>query len=323
MSSGGGGGTTTEQTIPSWMQTYIGDNYQKAQQVASNPYTPYQGQGVAPMNSMEQAGQNQMYQMGANNTGMASANQGVQDAASAGSYTPQQVSYNAPTATQIQQQLSPYTSSVIDATNQQMNQQLQIEQQQEAGNATAAGAFGGSREGVQQALNQSYANQNMANADASLLNTGYQNAETQANTNAAGQYQAALANQSAGLQGNAQQLQAGVDLGALGQGQQSIASQNANDMYAAGQQSQNYQQQLDTYNQNLYNTAQSAGGRQLQDLESGTYNGTVGGTTTQSGNSGGGLASDLGMGASVAGILGSTGLGSSIGSGALSLLALL
>ncbi|WP_028219231.1 tail fiber domain-containing protein [Paraburkholderia oxyphila] len=308
------------------MQNYVQDNYSKAQQVASNPYTPYQGEGVAPMNDMETSGMNAMYNQGASGIGMGAVNQGVNYANQAGSYSPQQVSYNAPTAAQIQAQQNPYTQQVVDATNQQMQQQLQIQQQQEAGSATGAGAFGGSREAVQQALNQKYANQNMANTDAALYNQSYTNAQQQANTNAQGAYQAALANQSAGLTGNQQTLQAGVDLGALGQGQQTIGSQNANNMYMAGSMAQNQQQNVDNYNQNLYSQAQGAGERQLQDLMAGTYGGSAGGTTTQTAGGGNNATSAIGTGLATAGMLsamGASGMASGMGGGALALLSLL
>jgi hypothetical protein len=318
MSSGGGGGSTqtTQQTMPAWLQQEAQNNYSKAQDVSQNTYAPYSGEGVAPQNAQQIAGMNAMYNNGASGLGMNTVNQGITNASQAGNYTPNQVSYQAPTADQINQQMSPYTQNVVNTTNQQLQQQNAIENQQEAGSATGAGAFGGSREAVQQALNNKYSQQNMASTDAGLYSQAYTNAQNQANTNAAGNYQSQVANQSAGLQGNAQQLQSGIDLGALAQGQQGIGNTNASNMYAAGSAGQQQQQAVDTYNQNLYNQQQSVGERQLQDLMSGTYNGSAGGTTTQQTSGGGStLGSILGLGTAGVGLFNSMGGTSGIGSG--------
>ncbi|BDC37923.1 tail fiber domain-containing protein [Paraburkholderia terrae] len=328
MSSGGGGGSTqtTQQEIPDWMKDYLQNNYSKAQQVAQNPYTPYQGEGVAPQNAQQIAGMNQMFNNGASGIGMGAVNQGIANATAAGNYKPQQVSYNAPTADQINQQMNPYVQNVVDTTNQQIQQQGAITNQQTNAGATAAGAFGGSRQAVQNALNDKYTQQNMAQTDANLYNQAYSNAQQQANTNAAGQYQAATANQNAGLTGNAQQLQSSVNLGALGQGQQQIADTNASNMYAAGSAAQQQQQAVDTYNMNQYNQQQSAGERQLQDLISGTYGGNPGGTTTQQSSGGGNsIAQGIGTGMAGAGLissLGGNGMYSGLGGGAMGILSM-
>ncbi|RQU90493.1 tail fiber domain-containing protein [Burkholderia cenocepacia] len=294
MSSGGGGTNTVQQSLPDWMQKYVQNNYEKAQQVASNPYTPYAGEGVAPLNQQQLSGLNQLYQNGANNTGAAAVNQGVQTATGAAGYNPNQVGYNAPTAGDIQGQLNPYLKNVMDTTNQQIQQQGAIANQQTNASATGAGAFGGARQGVQNALNSKYTQQNIANADANIMNTGYQQAVAQANANAQGGMSAALANQNAGLQGNAQRLQAAGQLGALGQTQQGIGMGNAQNMIQAGTVQQQQQQTLDSYLAGLYGQQQGAGERQLQNLMAGTYGGNPGSTQTSPVQSNG-LGSTLGM----------------------------
>lgn len=294
MSSGGGGTNTVQQSLPDWMQKYVQNNYEKAQQVAQNPYTPYQGEGVAPLNQQQLSGLNQLYQNGANNTGAAAVNQGVQTATGAANYNPNQVSYNAPTAGDIQGQLNPYLKNVMDTTNQQIQQQGAIANQQTNASATGAGAFGGARQAVQNALNSKYTQQNIANADANIMNQGYQQAVAQANANAQGGMSAALANQNAGLQGNAQRLQAAGQLGALGQTQQGIGMGNAQNMIQAGTVQQQQQQTLDSYLAGLYGQQQGAGERQLQNLMAGTYGGNPGSTQTNPVQSNG-LGSTLGL----------------------------
>ena len=121
MSSGGGTNTVT-QTIPSWMQDYIQNNYGQAQQVAGKSFQPYTGQAVAPINPTEQGAISALNSNMSSGVGMGAASQGVANATQAGQYTPQTVGFQAPTSDQIQQYMSPYTQSVIDATDANMNQ---------------------------------------------------------------------------------------------------------------------------------------------------------------------------------------------------------
>ncbi|KVE90730.1 hypothetical protein WJ01_28175 [Burkholderia vietnamiensis] len=239
-------------------------------------------------------GLNQMYQAGASNTGAAAINQGVNTATGASQYNPQQISYGAPTAQDIQTQINPYLKNVLDTTNQQIQQQGAIANQQTNASATGAGAFGGARLGVQNALNSKYTQQNIANADANIMNQGYQQAVQQANTNAQGSMNAGLANQTAGLQGNAQRLQSANTLGQLGITQQGNAAANAGSMLQAGTVQQQQQQTVDNYLGQLYGQQQGSGERQLQNLMAGTYGGNPGSTTTQPVQSNG-LGSTLGL----------------------------
>lgn len=102
---------------------------------------------------------------------------------------------------------NPYTSSVVDATNAQMEQARQ--QAISSGHATAVGqsAFGGSRTGVLDALtNKDYMAQ-MASTDASLNSAGYDKALTAAQNQNGQQNQwqfliQQMLNQSLGLLGN-------------------------------------------------------------------------------------------------------------------------
>lgn len=76
---------------------------------------------------------------------------------------------------------SPYQQAVRDATLQQFDQQQAARQQQISDQAVAAGAFGGGREGVQQAQYQNQSDMNRALLAAQLNQAGF----TQANQLAA------------------------------------------------------------------------------------------------------------------------------------------
>tara|TARA_R110002096_G_scaffold82108_3_gene190986 strand:- start:472 stop:1347 length:876 start_codon:yes stop_codon:yes gene_type:complete len=127
-------------------------------------------------------------------------------------YLDQAQQYIGPTA--YQDFMSPYQTDVIDATLSEFDKQRQIAQQQISDNAINAGAFGGGREGVQQAEFSSQSLRDRSLLQAQMLQQGFGQAQV-----AAGQAQT----QSAGLaslqpslaQSNIQQLGAAgtTDLG--------------------------------------------------------------------------------------------------------------
>src|SRR6056300_83138 len=111
-------------------------------------------------------------------------------------------------AQQISQYLNPYQQYVTD----EIARQGQMMQQQLGAKAIGAGAFGGGREGVQQAELQGRTLSEMGRAQAQGFNTALGAAQNQ---------------QRIGLQG-------GQLLGALGQQQQNMAQSDINQLMAAG-----------------------------------------------------------------------------------------
>jgi len=139
MSGGGGGGgstpanTTNVQTIreaPEIEARRLG-LMDEAQKLAGQPLGLPAFQ-VAGLTSAEKQGIAQAQQTGVGT----SAITGAQTAASM-----------TPSSSQFQQYLNPYQSYIID----EINRQSQMKQQQTAAQAIQSGAFGGGREGVQQA----------------------------------------------------------------------------------------------------------------------------------------------------------------------------
>jgi hypothetical protein len=118
--------------------------------------------------------------------------------------------------------MSPYVQSALQPQLQEMQRQYDITGQQERGKATAAGAFGGTRNALMQAENQR--NKNMAMNQA--IGSGYQNAFQAAQQ--AQQYGANLGLQgyNTALQGTGQLTGAGTAMANIGsqqlQGQQGI-----------------------------------------------------------------------------------------------------
>ena len=79
-----------------------------------------------------------------------------------------------------QQYMSPYQQQVIDTTLQQYDIQAQKGLQPLQANAVAQGAYGGARQGIEQASYQSQSDLNRAALQAQLLNQGYGNAQNTA-----------------------------------------------------------------------------------------------------------------------------------------------
>ena len=125
--------------------------------------------------------------------------------------------------------MSPYQQDVIDASMTEFDRQAAMRQQQLKDQAFGvAGAFGGGREGVQQAEYQTGSDRNRAMLQAGLLQQGYGNAQAaaqQAFANqqaiAAGQLGLGQAQQGLGREqmnlSNFQRAGLGADVGALGQ----------------------------------------------------------------------------------------------------------
>jgi len=76
-----------------------------------------------------------------------------------------------------QQYMSPYQQQVIDTTLQQYDIQAQKGLQPLQAQAVASGAFGGARQGIEQATYQSQSDLNRAALQANLLNQGYGQAQ--------------------------------------------------------------------------------------------------------------------------------------------------
>jgi hypothetical protein len=132
--------------------------------------------------------------------------------------------------------MNPYTDAVINTGLSDLEKSRQGAVQQMGQRATAAKAFGGSRQGVAEALtNQQYGDQ-AGSMIANLRNQGY----TQA-LNSAQQQQ--MANQSAGLQGAQFRMGAAQQLGQMGQAQTAGQYQGGQAMMGLGQQRQAAEQQ--------------------------------------------------------------------------------
>lgn len=179
MSCGSSQNTTTSSSAPpAWLEGDYQNLIGQAQNTAATPYTPYNGNLVAPLTSDQtQAGQEVEGAQGVAQPYISAAQGDIANSTKPLWDSTQQFSPGA-----VQQYESPYTSDVVNATEKQFNDQNAEQLNQVKGNAIAQGAFGGDREAVAEA--QTAQAQDIAEAPqiASLENTGYNTALGEFNT---------------------------------------------------------------------------------------------------------------------------------------------
>lgn len=325
MSKGGGSNPTqtTVNNIPQWVSDAGQNTYNNVAVPASQtPYTPYTGEQVAPLNGTQNAAIGLATQNAG--AGQSTLNAGSSIAQNAGAYRPSQVGTSYDQGA-VNAQLNPYTQNVIDTTNSDLQRQNQIANTNNDASATQVGAYGGTRNAVQDALtNEGYARA-MATNTSQLNSANYTNAQNQALAQQQLQQAAQGANQTAGLQNQSNQSQAAGVLGLLGNAQSNTATNNYNTLMNAGNIQQQQAQNLDNVGINQYTTAQNWPLRQLSILEGGLgqtpYGTSSTTTTTGSTNTGAGILGGAAAGASIGQAIGGgsswgTGLGA-IGGGIL------
>ena len=171
---------------------------------------------------------------------------------------------------------NPYESQVVGQALGDIERSRQMQQNQLGAQASAARAFGGSRQGIAEAeTNRAFADQ-AAQTAAGLRQAGYQQAQALAGQDIASRMQAALANQGANLQAQSQTAgnvlamqqanqgarnQAG-QFGASAQNQAMIQNQQAG--LQAAQQRLAAAQQLGGLGQQAFNTGQAISAQQMQ-----------------------------------------------------------
>ena len=196
--------TVTQQTsnIPKYFQPYLERLFDRAEEVTTEPFQRYEGPRLAAPTAQQEA-----------------AYQGVEELV--GGYKPyigaadlltQQASIQSTDPTAIASRMSPYQQAVIDIQKREALRDAEKLQQQIGASAVGAGAFGGSRQALQETELARQTGQRLADIQA----VGSQQAYQQAMNQLASDRAAALAagQQFAGL--GAQQQQLGLaGLGAL------------------------------------------------------------------------------------------------------------
>jgi hypothetical protein len=278
-----------EVQLPQWIQNASHDIYTQGQQVAQTLQP-----AVAPLSAGQNAAINDLW----NNIGAGQLQyqQGAQYANNVANYTPQQVAAQQVTPQMLSQAnlqpyMNPFTQSVIDPSMQLLEQQRQAGNNQTADLAAKTGAFGGSRQGVAEGVNNAQsallggqlgAQLNMANfSQAQQAATGDIQRQLQAaQGNQQYDLQGQLANQAAGLQGQNLNLQAANTLANIGTQSSNTSMQNLMAaLGGAGLQQQQQQQQMTAQQQTPIDQLQIL----LSTIGGIPYGHTQTGTATQTG----------------------------------------
>lgn len=263
LGGGGGGGspaqTTTSSTeLPDWAKGYGKDVLAKGQaltDINQNPYQQYNQERNVGFNQMQTNAMNQAAGMQPSQATSAGAN-----AAGAATLGALNTNYQGGNfyggqfgGNQAAQYMSPF---VQQALAPQMDQIARTGAQQKLGNAgqaTQAGAFGGSRFGIQNAMTDYNTQQAQSNAYGQGMQNAFTNAQQQFNADAGRNMQAQQAAEQSrqyganlGLQGLQTALTGANALGALG-GQQFQQGMDINKLQSAyGSQQQALDQQRAT-----------------------------------------------------------------------------
>jgi len=236
---GGGGGsntnpkqtTTSYNAVSNYAAPYVEDMLGQTKALVNQPYQTYDQQRTADFTGM----QNQAFNAAGNMGIMGQTTQGSNLAGASGigalgvaqNATPQNFQQN------VGQYMNPYVQQNLAPQLQAIGRTGDQQKTMNAGQATQAGAFGGSRFGIQNAMTDYNTQQAQAQALGAGLNSAY--------TNAQNQYNQANQTQLAGL--SAANTAAGT-LGQLGQNQYAQQTGNINLQNQLGTQQQQQQQNI-------------------------------------------------------------------------------
>ena len=204
---------------------------QQAQNLSAAQYTPYSGQRIADFTPLQQQQQSDVANLQTpQQFGQASA--ATQTAGLGALQAGQNYAQQATDPNAMQAYMSPYWQNAVDAQKQGAIQDYNRQMPYQQAQATAAGAFGGNRQGVQQAISQDNLNRQLGQIEATGAQNAFQNAQQSQ------QFGASL-----GLQGLGQATQAAGQLGQIGATQNATQLNNLNAQGQVGGQQQALQQQ--------------------------------------------------------------------------------
>ena len=230
-----GGTTTSTSSIDPQIKEAFLANFQQAQGVAG----ALPVQQFAGYNPMYQAGEEALVNAGLAGPGITGTDLAAQMAAYGGVYQPaqitaQQTNLGMTGPGSIGSYMNPYTSQVRENALADLESARRAAIQQTGERATAARAFGGSRQGVAEALtNQGFAKQ-AATLGTSLNEQAFNQAMAMQQADIARQSAADIANQQAGLQGAQLRLGGASQLGNLAAQQQALRLGGAQAVMGAG-----------------------------------------------------------------------------------------
>jgi hypothetical protein len=230
-----GGTTTSTSSIDPQVKEAFLANFQQAQGVAG----ALPVQQIAGFNPLYQAGEEALVNTGLAGPGITGTDLAAQMAAYGGIYQPNQITAQQTTLGMtgpgsIGSYMNPYTESVRANALADLEASRRAAIAQTGERATAARAFGGSRQGVAEALtNQGFAKQ-AANLGTTLNEQAFNQAMAMQQADIGRRSAADIANQQAGLQGAQLRLGGASQLGNLAAQQQALRLGGAQAVMGAG-----------------------------------------------------------------------------------------
>ena len=312
-----GGTTTSTSSIDPQIKEAFLANFQQAQGVAGALPT----QQFAGYNPMYQAGEEALVNTALAGPGISGTDLAAQMAAYGGVYQPaqltaQQTNLGLTGPGSISSYMNPYTESVRKNALADLESARQAAIQQTGERATAARAFGGSRQGVAEALTNAGFAKQAGTLGTTLNEQAFNQAMAMQQADIGRRSAADIANQQAGLQGAQLRLGGASQLGNLAAQQQALRLGGAQAVMGAGGARQALEQQQMDAIRNIglqrLGVVQSSLGAQPANL------GQVA-TTPYSQNVGAGLLGGALAGSQLAGVAGLT-AGTGAGLGALAAL---
>jgi len=184
-------GQQSSVSLPSWLSSSMQSNAERANALAQTPTQTFAGPSFTPITGAQ--------------TGAMNATAGITG------FAPSQVSAGSLGSTDLSPYLNPFTQDVIDTTGADIDRSTAIAREQAKGNAAAVGAFGGDRQGIEQAEIAGQGIRAKANVGAQLRAQNFGQAQAAATGDISRALTADTQNQMAGIQG------AGLNLSAAGQ----------------------------------------------------------------------------------------------------------
>jgi hypothetical protein len=230
-----GGTTTSTSSIDPQIKEAFLANFQQAQGVAG----ALPVQQFAGYNPMYQAGEEALVNTGLAGPGITGTDLAAQMAAYGGVYQPAQISAQQTNLGltgpgSIGSYMNPYTSMVRENALGDLESARRAAIQQTGERANAARAFGGSRQGVAEALTNTGFAKQAANLGTTLNEQAFNQAMAMQQADIARRSAADIANQQAGLQGAQLRLGGASQLGNLAAQQQALRLGGAQAVMGAG-----------------------------------------------------------------------------------------
>ena len=245
---GGGGGkaqTVTNKTeLPPWLEEVTRENLAIADEISKRPYQPYGGNTIAGFSPDQLAAFNYI------RSGIGMTNPMYERASdvtsSIAGYNPDQIKAQSFLDADVNKYMSPYIGEVENRAIENANRALRQNVAQIGDQARTAGAFGGSRQGIAEGVATSETARGIGDLSAQLRDQAFARASGLIQSDQERAFNAARANQMAGLQGAELRLGAANQLGSLAGLRQQARLMDAAALEGVGAQRQAMQQaQLD------------------------------------------------------------------------------